>query len=161
MKEKENGLNKFLSAGKRILDIHAPRKRKYAKSNHMRFMNKALSNEIMTRAQLRNKFLKYRSEENKKKYSKLRNHFVLVLRKSKSDCFGNLHEKNMIDKKTFWKTIKPFLSDKVRLTNKMTLIHEKEIIVDDYNTTAVLNTLFSNILSYLNIARIFELRTSS
>ena len=108
MKEKENGLNKFLSAGKRILDIHAPSKRKYAKSNHMRFMNKAPSNEIMTRARLRSKFLKDRSEENKKKYSKQRNHFVLVLRKSKSDCFGNLHEKNMIDKKTFWKTIKPF-----------------------------------------------------
>ena len=39
----------------------------------MPFMNKALSKEMMTRTCLRNKFLKDRSEENKKKYSKKRN----------------------------------------------------------------------------------------
>ena len=64
--ENENGLNNLLNACKRILDIHAPRKQKYARDNHMHFMNKALSKEIMTRTRLRNKFLKDRSEENKK-----------------------------------------------------------------------------------------------
>ena len=64
-------------------------------------MNKALSKEIMTRTQLRNKFLKDRSEGNKNKYSKQRNYCVSLLRKSKSDYFGNLNEKNINDKKTF------------------------------------------------------------
>ena len=54
--------------------------------------------------------------------------------------------------KTFWKTIKPFLSDKVRSTNKTTLIDKEEIIVGDNNTAKVLNTFFSNIVSNLNIA---------
>ena len=69
-------------------------------------MNKALPKEIMTRTRLRNKSLKNRSEENKKKYSKQRNYCVSLLRKSKSNNFGNLNEKNINDNKTFWKTIK-------------------------------------------------------
>ena len=89
VEEKENGLNNLLNACKRILDIHAPRKQKYARGNHMHFMNKALSKEIMTRTRLRNKFLKDRSEENKKKYSKQRNYCVSRLRKSKSDYLRN------------------------------------------------------------------------
>ena len=76
IEERENGLNNFLSACKKILDIHAPRKQKYARDNRMSFMNKALSKEIMTGTRLRNKFLKDRSEENKKKYSKQRNYCV-------------------------------------------------------------------------------------
>ena len=54
-------------------------------------MNKTLYKEIMTRSRLRNKSLKGRSEENKKKYSKQCNYCVSLLRKSKSDYFGNLN----------------------------------------------------------------------
>ena len=78
---------------------------------------------------------------------------VSLLRKSKLDYFGNPNEKDINDNKIFLKTIKPFLSDKVRLTNKMTLIDNEEIIMDDYNTARVLNTSFSNIVSNLNIAK--------
>ena len=74
----------------------------------MPFMNKVLSKEIMTRNRLRNKLLKERSEENKKKCSKQRNYCVSLLKKSKSDYFGNLNDKNINDDKIFWKTIKPF-----------------------------------------------------
>ena len=70
IEEKENRLNNLLKTCKKILDIPVPRKQKYARGNHMPFMNKALSKEIMTRTRLRNKFLKDRSEENKMNYSK-------------------------------------------------------------------------------------------
>ena len=70
IEEKENELNNLLNVCKRILDIHTPGKQKYARSNHMLFMNKVLSKEIMTKTRLKNKFLKYKSEENKKKYLK-------------------------------------------------------------------------------------------
>ena len=56
------------------------------------------------------------------------------------------------DNKTLWKTIKPFLSDKLQSTNKMTLIGKEEIIMGDYNTVQVMNTFFSNIVRNLNIA---------
>ena len=152
IEEKENGINNLLNACKRILDIHAPIKQTYARGNHMPFMNKVLSKETMTRTRLRNKFLKDRSEENKKRYSKQRNYCVSLLRKSRWHYFENLHEKNINNNKTFWKTIKPFLSDKVRSTNKTTLIDKEEIITGDYNTAKVLNTFFFNIVSNLNIA---------
>ena len=52
--------------------------------------------------------------------------------------------------KHFGKLIKPFLLDKVRSTNKMTLIDKEEIIMDEYNTTKVLNTFFSKVVSNLS-----------
>ena len=76
---------------------------------------------------------------------------MFFLRKSRPGYFKNLYEKNINDSKTFWKTIKPFLSDKVRLTNKMTLIDNEEVIMDDCNTAKVLNTFFLNIVINLNI----------
>ena len=72
------------------------------------------------------------------------------MKKSKSDYFENLNEKNINDNKIFWKTIKSFLSAKVTSTNKTTLRYRVKIIVGDYNTAKVLNT--SNIVSDLNIA---------
>ena len=51
----------------------------------------------------------------------------------------------------FWKIVKPFFSDKVTSSEKITLIEEDEIIENDSDTARVLNTLFSNIVSNLKI----------
>ena len=53
-----NSFDGFFKMCRSTLDQHAPRKQKYARGNHMRFMNKTLSKEIMKRTKLRNKFLK-------------------------------------------------------------------------------------------------------
>ena len=106
LEENENGLNNLFTASKRILDTHVPRKQKYARGNCMLFMNNALSKEIMTRTRLRNNFLKGRSEENKKKYSKQRNYCVSPLRKSKSDYF--VMRKISTITKHFGKLLSPF-----------------------------------------------------
>ena len=98
----------------------------------------------MTRTRLRNNFLKDRSEENKRKYSKQRNYCVSLLTKSKSEYFGNLNEKKIIDNKKFWETIQHFLSDKITSTQKMTLIEKEEIIMGEI-------IIFSNIVSNLKI----------
>ena len=49
----------------------------------MPFMNKELSKAIMDRARFRNNFLKHRTDENRKKYSKQSNYCVSLLRKTK------------------------------------------------------------------------------
>ena len=59
----------------------------------MPFINRALSKKIMARTRLRKNFLKDRYEENKTKYSRQRSYCVSLLRKSKSEYFGNLNEK--------------------------------------------------------------------
>ena len=79
----------------------------------MPFITKDLSKAIMKRSRLRNNFLKKRTGENKTLYTKQRNYGVSLLKKSKKKYFANLNEKDILDKKLFWKTIKPALSDKV------------------------------------------------
>ena len=117
----------------------------------MPFMNKDLSKAIMDRTRFRNKFLKNRNDENRKKYSKQRNHCVSLLRKTKKQCYEDLNEKNILDNKKFWKTVKPFLSDKCPLNEKIIIAENDEIISNNKEIAEVLNTFFSNIVSNLNI----------
>ena len=49
----------------------------------------------MTRSRLRDRFLKNRSEENRKQFCKQRNKCVSLLRKSKKDYFENLNKKKL------------------------------------------------------------------
>ena len=62
----EDDLIGFLDRCKKSLDYHAAPKRKYIRANQAPFITKELNKEIMTRSRLRNKFLRLRSEENKK-----------------------------------------------------------------------------------------------
>ena len=65
----------------------------------MPFMSKNLVNAHRKQTRLRNKFLKNRKETNRVCYNKQRN--------SKKDNYGHLNEKDVIDNKRFWKTVKP------------------------------------------------------
>ena len=83
----------FLACFKSCLDKQLPKKKKYVRGNQSPFMNKTLSKAIMLRTNLRNKFLKNRSNENKTNYVKQRNHCVSFLRKTKREYYSNLDEK--------------------------------------------------------------------
>ena len=94
-------------------------------------MNKELPKEITHRTRLRNNFLRNKSDENKRKYSKQRNYCVSLLRKIKKNYYSNLDKKKITDNKTFWKTAKPFLSDKTPSDEKLTLTEKDKIIKTD------------------------------
>ena len=79
----------------------------------MPFMNKTLSKAIMHTTRFHNKYLRNKTDENERKYTKQRNYCVSLLRKSKREYYSNLDVKNITDNKTFWKTVKSFLSDKI------------------------------------------------
>ena len=87
-------------------------KKKYIRGNNALFMNKTLSKEIMKRSNVRNKYLKSRSEEDRPRFRKQQNLFVSLLRKTKRSCYSNLNEKNVIDNRKVWKMVKPMLSNK-------------------------------------------------
>ena len=72
----------------------------------------------MHKTRFRNKYLRNKTDENKKKYTKQRNYCVSLLRKSKREYYSSLDVENITDNKTFWKTVKPFLSDKLTPTQK-------------------------------------------
>ena len=101
----------------------------------------------MHRTRISNKYLRNKTDENKRKYTKQQNYCVSLLRKSKREYYSNLDVKNITDNKTFWKTIKPFLSDKVTSTQK---INDK-IVKNDNDAARVLNSFFSNIVRDLKI----------
>ena len=105
----------------------------------------------MDRTRFRNTFFKNRNDENREKYSKQCNYCVSLLRKTKKQYYGDLNEKNVLDNKKFWKMVKPFLSDKCPLNEKIIIVQNGEIISNDKEVAEVLNTFFSNIVSNLNI----------
>ena len=114
-------------------------------------MNKTRSKAIMHRARFCNKYLRNKTDENKRKYTKQRNNCVSPLIKSKREYYTNLDVKNITDNKTFWETVKSFLSDKVTSTQKVTLIENDKIVKNDNDAARVLNTFFSNIVRDLQI----------
>ena len=85
-------------------------------------MNKKLSKEIMKRSRLRNKFLNTKSDIDRKAYNKQRNYVVSLLRNEKKNFYSNLDTKIVTDNRTFWKTVRPFLSETVTKRSKINLI---------------------------------------
>ena len=138
----DNEFSGFFDICRTASDQHPPRKKKYARGNHMSFINKTLSKEIMKRTKLRYKFSKDRAEENRNRYASQRNYCISLLKKTKKEYFGNLNEKNVCDNKMFWKTVKPFLSDKIVSKEQITLVENKEIISEDRDVAQTLNSFF-------------------
>ena len=72
----------------------------------------------------------------------------LSLRQSKNNYFPILNEKDIVDNKLFWKTVKPLLSDKNILKDKINLSENGQIIKKELETVEVLNN-FSQTLKIL------------
>ena len=139
-----------------MLNQHAPQKIKYVRGNQVPFMTKQLSKEIMKRSRLRNNFLRNRTEENKILYNRQRNYCVSLLRKSKRGYYENLNIKNVTDNKLFWKSVKPLLSDKSRIRDRINISEKGKILKTESETAESLNSFFSNIVNDLNISRYSE-----
>ena len=93
-------------------------------------MTKALRKAIMTRSRLKNIYNKKRSYDNWDKYKKQRNFCMKLLRKTKQDYFNNIDIKSVSDNKKFWKTIKPYFSNKGLNSNKIFLSEKGRLIKD-------------------------------
>ena len=52
---------------------------------------------------------------------------------------------------TFWKTVKPFIWDKIASKEQITLVENNEIIQRDSDVMQTLNSFFSNIVTRLKI----------
>ena len=100
-----------------ILDKHAPLKSKKVRGNQAPFMNKSLSNMIMTKSRIRNKYLKWPSRENFLHYKKIKNKCNSLVRKSKKQYFQKIRNENSAQSKPFWNAVKPFMSNKNVVSN--------------------------------------------
>ena len=62
-----------------------------------------------------------------------------------------MDEKHVTDNKIFWKTVKPFLSDKTANSPKIALVEKNEIINNEEKIAETFNTFFTNIFPNLKI----------
>ena len=115
-------------------------------------MNNEIVKAIMNRTRLRNRFLINSSNRNRHLFPKQRNLFLSLLTKSKKYYFSSLNEKQITDNKRFWKTVKPFLSNKVQSSERINLTDENDSLVADYGKIATeLNSFCSFVVKNLNI----------
>ena len=114
-------------------------------------MIKTFSKAIMKRTHFRNKFLKNATDQNKLINNKQRNFCVSLLRKEKKEYFAKLNEKNITDNWKFWYTVKPFLSDKVKSRETITLVNNENIESNENEVTKSFNNFFSNIVKNIKI----------
>ena len=93
-------------------------------------MNKEFRKAIMKRSQLKNRYNKNLNYENWYLYKKQRNFCVNLLRKTKRNYFKNVKMQDIRDNKKFWKTIRPYFSDKGYNQTKITIVEKDSIITD-------------------------------
>ena len=116
----------------------------------------------MMSSRLRNIYLKNRPDNNKREYNKQRNYCVPLLQKTKTKYYENLNEKAHTGNKQFLQTVRPLLSDKIKLSEKIRLKEQREtldtdgniddeIVNDDVKIAQILNRFFSNTVKDLKI----------
>ena len=82
------------------------------------------------------------------------------MRKTKKTYYENLDEKNVTDNKNFWKTVKPYLSDKSVKCDKINLNENGELLKSESEIVKVFNNFFSNIVKNLKIPEYKNLNTN-
>ena len=105
----------------------------------------------MKRSKLRKKFNRNRNHENWRNFKFQTNYCVNLLRKTKKQYYKNLNVKNVVDNQTFWKTVKPYFSDKGSNSRRITLLENDSILTDDKDIAKTINNFFINITKNLNV----------
>ena len=130
-----------------IVEKHTPFKKKIVRGNHAPFITKDLRKAIYTRSKLRNKFIKNPTEVNEKLYKRQRNKCVLVRKKSIKQYFSNITSKDIVTNREFWKTMKPFLTNKGCLDNcDIMLRGDNKMITDGKCLAKLFNEHYINIV---------------
>ena len=134
-----------------LLNVHAPIKKKTVRINQAPYMTKTLRKAIMKRSALKNKFYREKTLITESMYKKQRNFCSRLYKKEKKKFYNNLNMKSFTDNKMFWKTVKPFLSEKGNLSKKINLVEQDEVVSEDIEVAEILNTYFSESVNNLEI----------
>ena len=116
-------------------------------------MNKEISKAIINQTRLRNRFLRTKCIGDKGAYNKQRNYCVSLIRKTKQQYYNNLDHRKVADSKSFWKYIKPIISDKSSNSNKVKLVDRDLILEKNDDIAETFNDFFTSVVSNLNIPR--------
>ena len=133
--------DKFEGIFMRLLDHHAPLKKKILRTNNAPYITKKLRKSIMKRSRLEKIYLKTLSEKSLKAYRNQKNYVSRLYKKEREKklFFGSLNPSIISDNRKFWKNIKPLFSNKGNFGNKIKLVEGGEIIDEDADIAEELN----------------------
>ena len=60
-----------------------------------------------------------------------------------------MNEKDIVDNKQFWRTVKPWFSDKTKSNEKITLVEDETVITQDEKNAELLNLFYSSAVKNL------------
>ena len=115
-------------------------------------MTKILRKAIMLRTNLKNRANKTRDQADRKQYRRQRNLVVKMNKVAKREFYTSLDPSKIETNKSFWRTFKPLFSNS-ESREKITLIEDDKIVVDDKSIGQYFNTYFANITDTLKIPR--------
>ena len=129
----------------------APVKVRVLRFNNNAFMTNSLRKALILRSRLKNKFNKQRSVESWDNYKKQRNFCVKLLRQTKEKYFSDINVKSISGNEKFWKTIKPFFSNKGLNANNMMLVEDNKIVCEEEIIANIMSSYFKNIITHLKL----------
>ena len=133
-----------------VLNEHAPQKTKWIKKDQVPYMNSELRKTILQRNMWRNRYFKNkRDKDARQNYVRMRNKVVKLKKTSKQTYFDrkcNTH----FGCNDFYKTVKPFLSDKGNGCHGSNIIlgQGDVIITDPAHVADIFNTYCAYIAEY-------------
>ena len=114
-------------------------------------MTTALRKAIMKRSKLEGKCLKNKTNENLKSHKRQINFCSKLYKIERKKYYERLDLNNVTHNKKFWKTVKPFFSDKVTTFPQITLVENDEIISDESKVANSFSSFFENAVHSLGI----------
>ena len=132
----------FQSTFTRVLHYHTPIKKKILRFNNNSFVTKTLRKAIMHRCKFKNIYNKKRTNDNMANQKKQRNFCVNLLCKTKTDYFQNLNIRDLSDNRKFWKTIKPYFSNKGLNSNKLLLKEKGNLVSNEKQLATIMKFLY-------------------
>ena len=106
----------------------------------------------MRRSQLQSKYYKTKNVDDYENYKKQKNFVSRLYKKERKKYYSNLNLNDIIDNKKFWRSMKPFLSEKVTTTRNITLVENNSIISDNDKLAESFNKFFKEAVDNLDIS---------
>ena len=122
----------------RVIDNHAPQKKKVLRATEVPYMTKALKKAIADRSRWENRYYKCKTDASLRAYKKQKIFCSKLYKKERKKYYTNLDLKKITNSNKFWKTTKPFLSDKGTNENNIALIEGEEFFQEDYEVVKIL-----------------------
>ena len=105
----------------------------------------------MRRSQLETKYLKTKTQTDLKLYKKHKNFCNKLYKKERRKYYEYFDVKNVLDSKEFWKTMRPFLSDKNTVFSQISIEKNNRITSDDFDLSEEFSTFFEDAVRPLNV----------